>query len=187
MGMLWRTLLVLVMGLVGVSCARYEYDLLRPEDRQSHIGVKDEVTVEEPPLRFRMVTVDNRLVVRVYNMTEKPIQLVGVKSFVVDPAGQSRAVKSQVIPGGAFVKFVLPPVRPEFVGQGGQRIVGYGPGLGRGEFGFGYDEPERYTLVDGGEVYWNWEGEGSATMTLVFEVEKKELTQSFTFGRRRMD
>jgi hypothetical protein len=90
---------------------------------------------------------------------------------------------------------ILPPVRPEFVSDGGPRVVGgygYGPGLSRREFGYGYYDdyyaPTRYTLRDAGQVYWDWKGESEAKVILVYTRGNNptEFTHELLFGRRKV-
>lgn len=209
-------MIVLGLALAGVSagCTRYEYDVQQPRvvrlgqesalltrvagpgeaGEVARAREKEELVVGFEPMRYRFTVVENRLVMQAFNPTSEVVQLVGVRSVVTDPTGQARPVRSQPIPPGAFVKFVLPPVRPEFVGRGGPVTVGmrggYGPGMGRGDFGYGgtYDEPTSYSLRDGGEIYWDWKGvTGEARVTLVFERGGKEFTHEFVFGRREAE
>src|SRR5688572_20243084 len=200
-----RTLIQLV-GLLcfwSLGCARYEYDVVKPQDLAGHIGSKADYDVEREALEYRFRSYDNRLVMRVYNETHEPIHLQGDRSFVVDPQGQSRPLRSQTIAPHSFMKLIFPPVRPYW---------NTGPSVG---FGVGYvatssdgggrsgahpavvhrptyiDQPRYYTLNDGGEVYWDWRGEGEIRVTLVYQREGAEEAEStfkhdFVFGRRKM-
>lgn len=192
----WRmtVVVVVVAGLAG--CARYEYDVIKPVISPGRVGEKDDVVIDGEVVRYRIRTVDGRLVVRVFNSGTENVELVGVRSTVVDPTGQSRAIRSQLIPPGAFAKLILPPVRPEFVSDGGVRLGtssggdggGYGPGAGQGEFGYGVepDRPREFRLRDGGEVYWDWKGETEARVILLLKVGGREVGQELIFGRRRV-
>jgi hypothetical protein len=180
----------LVLGVSG--CTNYVYDVVKPTIETPVVGKVDDVVFTAEPVRYRMRVVDNRLVIRVFNATMEPVELVGTRSAIVDPSGQSRPVRGQTIPPGAFAKLILPPIRPEFVSDTGFRLEsssgGYGPGLGRSEFG--YDSPgvpTEYRLRDGGEFYWEWTGDGPARVILVFVHEGKETTQELVFSRRKAE
>jgi hypothetical protein len=60
------------------------------------------------PLEYSMRTVDNRLVVRVFNPTDDAIELVGPRCSVVDPDGQSHPLRTQSIAPGSFIKLIFP-------------------------------------------------------------------------------
>lgn len=181
-------LLLLTPLLLLPACVKYEYDLLSPQVGEPRIGSKEALLLELAPVRYHLLTVDNRLTIRAFNNAPATLELVGVKSSVVDPEGQARALPSQPIPPGAFAKLILPPIRPEFVSNSGARVgYGYGPGLGRSEFGFGYDEPSRYTLRDGNQTYWDWKGETGVTLTLVYkQSDGSELNHTLKIHRVRV-
>src|SRR5262245_44628212 len=99
-----KTILLLpVMSLCGLlcmtttGCAKYEFDIVDPPELAGHIGSKSDHDVEREPLEYRLRAYDNRLVMRIYNKTDDPIHLQGDRSFVVDPDGQSRPLRSQTI------------------------------------------------------------------------------------------
>lgn len=175
----------LALSLLTASCAKYEYDVIQPKVAEPHVDPKHDVAYDAGPVSYRFTNYDSRLVVRIYNQTEDKLEIAGSHSAVVDPTGQSHPVPTQPIPPHAFVRLVLPPVRPQFVTNGGPAV--YGPGLNRGEFGFGgyYDEPRTYTLRDDGQTYWDWDGETTARLTVTIRQGARETTQEFTLGRRR--
>lgn len=184
--------LMLSASLTG--CAQYEFDVIKPPlaPGEQRIGTKDDVVFEIEPIRYRMRTVENRLVIRAFNPNAEPVELVGSQSAVVDPTGQSRPVKGQVLPPGAFVKLILPPMPPEYVSDDGVRVggmggAGYGPAVGRAEFGLGgYDQAAEYTLRDGGQVYWDWDGETEVRVVLVFKMGEKTFNHELQFGKRKV-
>src|SRR5215207_3085901 len=110
--------LLLFGAFVTTGCARYEYTLTQPPDLARHIGAQSDQVVDVDPLQYRLRTVDNRLVVRIYNQTDEPIELLGDKSFVVDPDGQSRPLRGQTIAPHAFMKLIFPPIRPRVYDPG---------------------------------------------------------------------
>src|SRR5690348_12149073 len=86
----------LLLAATG-GCASYEYDLTQPPDLRRHVATKTDTVVTIDPLEYRLVTVDNRLVMRIFNPTDDAIQILGEKSTVVDPTGQSHPIRSQTI------------------------------------------------------------------------------------------
>lgn len=173
---------------LSMSCAQqYEYKVLKPVDHQATVTNKEPVTIDSPPVRFALQTEDTHLVVRVYNTTAKPISLVGAKSFVVDPSGQSRRLPDQLIPGQSFVKFMLPPVRPVLLADSGVSPGGTYTTSPIDEYGTGYDDLSTYTVRDGGAIYWDWKGDGPARMSLTFQIDGKAQTEDFEFQRSKLN
>src|SRR5688572_26779464 len=121
---------ITALGAGAGGCARYEYDLVEPRELTRHIGGNVDQAVEIDPLTYRLRSVDNRLVIRVYNNTDDSIELLGDKSTVVDPNGQSHPLRSQSIAPRSFMKLILPPPRPQVYDRGGTTFgVGVGYGL----------------------------------------------------------
>src|SRR5262245_50127092 len=104
--------LLTLFGLLVGGCARYEYDVVRPDDLTGHVGTKEDVVFTRDPLEYRLRTADNRLVMRIYNPTDAPITLLGARSSVVDPDGQSHPLPSMTAAPESFIKLILPPLRP---------------------------------------------------------------------------
>src|SRR5688572_29923198 len=70
--------LVVLLWLSG--CARYEYQVLRPLELSGHIGAKEDRIATIDPLEYRFRGVENRLVVRIFNLSDDAIQLLGDQS-----------------------------------------------------------------------------------------------------------
>ena len=195
--------LLLVAAGPLVGCTTYEYDIVAPPELAQHIGTKQWVRAAQEPLEYRFITVESRLVMEIHNRTPDPVQLVGDRSVVVDPRGQSHGLRGQTIAPNSFVKLILPPMQAR-VERGGPS-VGFGIGLGLGSAGYrgrrayypyggvgygvplGYDEPRYYAVVDPNDsTYWEWSGEGEARLTLVYDHGGgKTFTHQFVFGRRK--
>src|SRR5581483_12251869 len=118
-------LLMMVSG-----CARYEYDVSRPPESAQHVGAQADVVIVRDPVVYRMRTAENHLVIRIQNPTDDRVQLRGAQSFVVDPQGESRPLRSQTIAPHAFIKLILPPMPPQPVPTG--PTIGFGIGAGFG-------------------------------------------------------
>ena len=202
-------LFVCIAATAG-GCARYEYDLVEPREFQRHIGRGVDQAVEIEPITYRLRTVDNRLVMRAYNNTDESIALLGDRSSVVDPDGQSHPLRSQAIAPRSFIKLIFPPPRPEVYPRGGPTFgVGIGYGLhssvvpppsdglpDRRAFHTHHnawepyfrDTPPQYAAVyDEGDVYyWDWRGTGEVRVNLLYRQGERELRHSFVFRRVKM-
>ena len=102
----------LAMAMAALSgCSNVEYQLVQPAALAQPIGGQT-VTVRREPLEYQLTTVEDHLVVQIYNRSTGPITLLGGWSRIVDPVGQSHPLSSQMIPARQYVKLVLPPVHP---------------------------------------------------------------------------
>src|SRR5579864_7156298 len=178
------------------GCAHYEYDLVRPADLAQHIGADYDVIVRLPPLEYRLRTVDDYLVMRIFNSTNDRIRLLGEQSVAVDPQGQSHPLRSRMIAPRSFIKLILPPPPPQ-VGPVGPSFgfgFGFGPrwGYGVGLYDPLYDPywgyPRYYAPPDAAApYYWTWSDQGDARLELTFQSGgQKPFAQRFLFHRRRM-
>src|SRR5215218_948209 len=89
------------------GCARYEYNLVRPPELARHIGAGTDAVFTFDRLEYRMRSVDNRLVVRIFNPSDEAIDLIGPRCSVVDPEGQSHPLRSQSIAPESFIKLIF--------------------------------------------------------------------------------
>ena len=194
--------LFVLAGLSAGGCVRYEYDIVRPPDLARHIREDRDLIIHRPPLEYRMRSVENYLVIRVFNPTPEPIRLLGDQSFVIDPYGQSHPLQGQTIAPGTYIKLIFPPPRPQVeptgptigfgVGMGFGRAWGYGPGRW-GYWGYDayydpyWDYPRYYTVYSGNAVYWNWTGQSDVRVSMVYQrPDQKPFTQDWLFHRQRM-
>lgn len=192
------TAVVVALSLLS-GCAHYEFDLTDPPDLARHIGSKSDEIVRVDPLEYRLRAYENRLVMSIFNPTPDPITLMGDRSYVVDPAGQSHPLRSQTIAPNTYVRLILPPMRPGYYESGptigfglgvgfssirahryGYRAVGYDP--------FFYDEPRYYTYYDESDnTYWTWEGQTPIRLHLAYQrAAQNAFAHDFTFHRRKM-
>ena len=194
------------------GCAKYEYDLVQPSEHQRHIGRNIDQVVTIDPLEYRLRTVDNRLVMRVYNPTEDSIQLVGDKSVVVDPQGQSHPLRTQTIAPRSYIKLILPPLRPRVYDPGPHFGVGVGVGVSRYHYrrypyyhstyyhpyydpwpyypyyyDHYYDGPRYLYLEDDNDArYWDWRGVGEARVILIYQRGDDDFRHELVFRRMKM-
>jgi hypothetical protein len=191
--------------LSAVGCARYEYDVVEPPALARHIGDRWE-TANWGPVDYGLRTVENRLVIDVHNVTDREMRILGDRSYVVGPDGQSHPLGGRLIAPKSYVRLVLPPML-RAVPTGPRMGFGVGVGFGGGHWhrhhhhGGGYfvggglgdpffDEPQYAVVFDGPEGgYWEWPGEGEARVTLVFQRGDDTtslITHPFTIRRKRM-
>ena len=189
---------VVLVCLAVTGCAKYEYNLVQPQDLAAHIGKNTDHVVALPPLEYRLRSYDNRLVMRIGNPTTQPISLLGERSFVVSPRGESHPLRSQTIAPNSYIKQIFPPPRPQYYHPGPTFGVGIGTSVG----GFHhrhhphyhyhdplpYPEPQYISVYDGADeaFYWDWEGQSEASMTLVYRSGADEFKHEFTFRRQKM-
>src|SRR4051812_37122408 len=131
-----RLMLAMVPLALTGGCTNYAYDVTPPGTPTYRVPSDQFWTVKSGPVDLRFRTSDNHLVVQVWNPGSDPVQIVGDKSAVVDPSGRSHAVRTQLIPPGAFARFIIPPVL-ETVSTGPPVTfsVGVGGGWGWGHHG----------------------------------------------------
>ncbi|MGB7159310.1 MAG: hypothetical protein WBD40_14675 [Tepidisphaeraceae bacterium] len=182
------TLVFLVVG-----CARYEFDIVAPPDLAAHIGARSDAVTNLDPLVYQWRAVDNRLVVRIFNPTNDPIELVGEKSTVVSPDGQSHPVMGQTIAPQSYAKLILPPMRPSRAYDPWGPSYSGGAGIevdGRRRAGYPVHEPyagqPRYLTVYDADAYWDWKGETDVRLILVYQRGDQPLRHDFTIHRRKM-
>jgi hypothetical protein len=196
---LLNLLCLVVWFVVATGCAKYEYNLVQPQDLAAHIGRNTDHVVALPPLEYRLRSYDNRLVMRIGNPTTQPISLLGERSFVVSPRGESHPLRSQTIAPNSYIKQIFPPPRPQYYHPGPSFGVGIGTTVGHFHHHhhrpyYHYHQPltyrePRYISVYGGAdeaFYWDWEGESEASMTLVYRTGSEEFKHEFTFRRQKM-
>lgn len=176
----------------AAGCAHYEYDVIRPEGMAGHVGNKQADIFTLDPLEYQLQTVDNRLVMLVYNHTDQAVQLIGGKSYVVSPNGESHPLRNVPIAPGSFIKLILPPLRPhaEHAGpsigfgigasSGGYHHSGVGVGVGTGVGG------HDYYVEDNGQEYWEWNDESDVRLNMTYEQNDHTFSHEFLLHRKKM-
>lgn len=182
------------LAISSLGCTRYEYDITRPTDLSRHIGSQADQVVPRDPLEYRFRTVDSRLVVRIFNPTDIPVTLLGQRSSVVDPEGQSHPLSTQTISPQSFIKLIVPPTRPRLERTGPSIGIGIGTMIGsnrRHRNGSGYtdfdDNPQYLAVYDeDNALYWDWNGESSVRLTLMYQQGEKTFDHEFVIARRKI-
>jgi hypothetical protein len=172
-----RILIGLTCLLAG--CTSYRYDAAVGGNPPMAVQKETDLVLPAGLVELRLRQVESRCVLLVVNRNDADVTLVGEKSALVDPRGQSHAVGGQLIPPNSHVKFVLPPLRD---------TTPSGPTIG---IGFGVlvenDAPRNALYLTTSPVpdYWDWPGEGEIRLTL--SVRKGEAEEGFTvrIGRKK--
>jgi hypothetical protein len=190
---------ILAGFLLAGGCARYEYVLLEPGGEQV-VAPRERLAVTYEPMIYRLARTDrDRLLVRITNTTDQPIRVIGERSYVVDPEGQTHPLGRGTIAPHAYIDLVLPP--PPRVYRGYPRYH-YGMGYGRwyrhhhpygwGYFpygrGFYYDpwmhDPSMYTVEVYGPYHWEW-ATGTIRLHLAYERGEERFDHNLAILRRR--
>ena len=191
-------LFILAAATLLAGCTKYEYDLFHPPELSCHVGRDIDAVKQREPFEYRFRTVDNRLVIRIYNQTDDQIQLIGERSSIVDPDGQSHPLIGGPIAPHSFLKLIIPPPRPRVYESNPTFGIGVGVGVSNSRYRHSphyhfndctpIDDYPRYIAVydDNDTRYWDWKGEGEARLNLVFQHGDKEIRQEFTFRRRKV-
>jgi hypothetical protein len=188
-------LMPVVLLSIFCGCARYEFEVLEPPEFRTHVGrTKQTATdVRREPFDYHMRAYEGRLVMNVYNNDEEPIELLGDHSFVVDPEGESHPLSGAVIAPKAYVKLILPPLRPYYRTE---PRFGFGLGIGVSHYDFHrhhhhrhfrgprfrqslepevWDMGRTYFHVNGpASLFWEWEGESTIRLRLTYRRQNDE-------------
>jgi hypothetical protein len=171
--------LAVALCAVLCGCAKYQYQLLEPAQFAQTIG-REEVSIDRDSVQYRLREYDRRQSMRIANSGDDPITLLGERSYIVDPNGESHPMRGVTIAPGSYIGLVLPPLAPVY--RTGPRF-GVGVGVGT-SFMCRSPSSNLHELIDPEGPYWRWK-EGEVRMQLTFEQGPSE--HHFTFVRRRMD
>lgn len=166
------------------GCASYEVRLTQPAEAAAKLE-SQELSFEKPPLEFRINDLKDRVGLRIINNADDAVTLVGEKSYVVDPSGQSRTIGGGTIAPHSFLALSVPPVHREYRDRSGFGL-GIGGGSGGGFAGVGVG----HSWDEGGDptvTYkaFPWE-QGEVRVHLAFQRGESTSAQDFTFDREKV-
>lgn len=177
-----RNAIAIVLLLVGLGgCARYDFQVLKPDALSTRI-TETASRVQTPNMVYLMQAYEGRLVMQLHNKEATPAELLGEKSFVVDPAGVSHPLRSLTIAPDSYAKLVLPPLRPRFDDH---------------RFNFGVSSQASHldrscaiqpvyldVYADTDAFYWDWDGNSPIRMLLTYrKAGGTEVADEFTIGK----
>lgn len=181
---------LLIITAASAGCAKYQYAIIEPADLAQPIPRTAQAAVQVDPLGYEFVDLGHQLGVRIFNDADEPITLLGERSYVVDPEGQSHPLRGGTIAPSSYAAFTIPAMAR--IHHGGPRI-GIGIGVsrysGHHHFGGGFggswhdDYPYGYT-----ETYrsFRWTT-GDVRLRLVHERDEHRLEHEFLLRRQRID
>ena len=186
----------LLLLLLAAGCTKYEFDVVEPGEFATHVGRTREAqaVINRDPILYRMQAAEGHLVVFVENKSDEALELLGQKSYVVDPAGESHPLRGQTIAPGSYIKLILPPLAPVYRTS---PSFGIGVGVGishhhrHGYYGGDiyhpiYGEPQYLALYDESDnYYWTWTGESTVTVHLAHQRAGDVLHHEFAIRRVR--
>ncbi|HEY8748106.1 MAG TPA: hypothetical protein VIM11_09035 [Tepidisphaeraceae bacterium] len=164
------------------GCAQSAFDIAQPPQFAQQIERDRDTTLKLSPLEYRFRSVEDRLVLRVYNASSDPISLLGPDSYLVDPEGQSHPLLSQTIPPQSFIKLILPPLPPDRTPEGPSIAFGVSSsGLG---IDTGQSALERAAAPRNNVDQWSWGIDQSVRLTFRFQRgSDPPFTHSFSLRR----
>jgi hypothetical protein len=152
------------------------------------------MSVHLEPLEYRLGQYEGRLSIRILNPTSDRILLLGDRSYVTDPAGESHPIRGRVIGPHSFIRTLLPPVpftfsHPDYTwgwGWGawswGWGWPGYEPLTGP-YYTEGFFGPPPIVYERALTVYdWRWK-RGPVHLRLTYERGKEIFEHEFEFDR----
>jgi hypothetical protein len=166
MRVIFCLLLVVVSG-----CTSYRYEVADRDEGRLQVRKDQDLVLQAAPAELRLRQVESRCVVLVTNPTTQPFEIEAGGSTVVDPTGQSRSIAGQLVPPGAYVKYILPPVE-EYAPRGPQFQIGLGmmvqnpPSPAVPEVGDGPREAVYLSPGSRNMEYWEWPGPGQIRLLL---------------------
>jgi hypothetical protein len=181
--------LLLLLAFVAAGCRTYEYQILEPPNLSQTIS-KQPVVVHYDPLDYRFARRQGYLGMRIINPTDDRIILVGDRSYVVDPNGQSHPIRGRVIGPHSFTEMLLPQTPQTY-----QQVIPY-PYYGYGLwptylypplYGGFYDEFYYGPPVVNYQVItpynWDWKT-GPAQFLFSYDQQGKVFDHHFVIERR---
>ena len=178
-------LLLISAALAG--CKSYEYHVARPSGVAQPI-TKQPVVVTYEPLEYRLARQNGRLNVRITNPTDDRVVMLGNRSYVIDPHGESHSVRSMVIGPHSYVSMLLPPAPIIFTsygwGGGWGWAWGWGPYPPGDPFYFDYYPPPVLNTWVTTPYDWMWDT-GPAKIRLTYESNRKTFDHDFEIIREQ--
>lgn len=102
-------LCAIVIGASALTgCAAYQHRIIEPAEAAGVVPDAGRAFVMEP-LEYEAYEDGGRLALRVYNPDVMPITLLGERSYLVDPQGETRAIGAGTIAPGSHITLFLPP------------------------------------------------------------------------------
>ena len=175
------------------GCQTYHYRIVQPQTTPA-IVAQQGASLKVDPLEYRLEPQNGRLEIRVVNPTLDRIVMLGERSYVTDPKGESHPIRGRVLGPHSFVRLLLPPIpftyaHPDYTwgwGWGGWAwgwgwpayVPMTGPYYTEGFFG-----PPPLVYEQALTIYdWDWK-RGPIHLRLTYERGKDTFEHQFEFDR----
>ena len=182
-----KILSVLLMGSALVTgCQTYQYRVVQPPGVTQPVADQP-VPISYPPLEYSLMRHHDRLEMRINNPTDDRVVLLGNRSSVVDPHGQSHPLRSLVIAAHSQGGMLLPP-EPMTVTTTTTPTPGWAWGWGWGPYPiadpFFMDfYPPLISYTEFRTPYdWEWH-RGPVQLHLTYERKRTTFDNDFEFVR----
>jgi len=182
-------LLLLSASVVYLSgCQSYMYRVVQPPGITQ--PVKDHtVSLPYDPLEYQLVRYEDRLAVRIMNLTDDRIVLLGDRSYVVDPLGESHPLPNEILGPHSFIRMQLPPSPLTFASTDWSWGWAWGWGWGPYDpfwgpyWGPRYYGPPPVTYYQIVTRYdWTWKT-GAARLRLTYDRNRNTFEHDFEIVR----
>jgi hypothetical protein len=184
--MKWKLMMWVVASACVCGCATYQYRVTQPPGVPE---VKDgqQVVVHYDPLEYRLSKDHDRLLMQIFNPTDDRVVLVGSRSYVVDPRGESHPLRDRILGGHSFTWILLPPqpmtyAYPGYGGGWGPSWGWYAPYPGPWYGGAYFWSPPVYYAQVYTPYDWDWKT-GPVRLRLTYERDNKFSEQNFEILR----
>lgn len=188
---IFRSSLTILLLIIS-GCTRYEYIVVEPANSLPPASGKSSQMLPLTPLEYRLIVVENRLVMQIHNPTDDAIELRTQGSSLVTEDGETHPVRPMPIAPGGFAKLILPPPRPTMERTGPSVTIGAGVssgGYSRWDPYYGggyYGEPSSYRVYDANDPYWwDWHGESTIKLTFTYARASETFTHELAIRRQK--
>jgi hypothetical protein len=176
---------ILLTGLLLLGGCQYDFAIVQPSNAAGVIGSKAPLVLVMEPVEYRFQADEGRLVMEVNNKGTSALEIDGERSSVVDPTGQTHPIRGQLIPGGAFAKFILPPLGHDR-GPAGVFHFGVWADSGGVPGGAGTTtQPVFLGELDNSDD-WDWHGETNVRVELTIQRGADTFVHDFEFHRHKL-
>lgn len=188
-----RITILVFACLALTSCAKYQFHIVEPAAHAQLVERKHAAEFAIDPLNYQLQEIDKYLAIRIENPTDEPITILSERSYVVDPEGETHALRGGTIAPRSFVTFTLPPV-PYYREAEPHFSVGFGVGTSYNvrqyHGGHHYHHSYFYSNYWGPSWYaepysWRWKS-GPVRMSVVGETSNGRFEHNFLFERVRV-
>ncbi len=178
-------LLAALLSLTS-GCVSYRYRIEQPSTGAPPVTDKP-VFIHYDPLDYQLRRDHDRLAMQISNPTADRIVLLGNRSFVVDPHGESHPLRGRVIGPHSYAWLLLPPfpftyAYPDYWAWGPYWGPGWYDPFWGGWYGPYYGPPPMAYEQVITSYDWRWKS-GLARLRLTYERNNKIFEHNFEFVR----